>query len=158
MGQIARAVLSDQHGVDPRSFQRSLGQQCFGLEPIHADGDEAIGHASILTRTYTPLMHRTLAAILMALVVSPAFGKSLHWRALDVTARLDADGRLHVIERHVMVFDGDWNGGQRRFDIRPGQELEFHGVRKLVNVTEGPLRRGNLSEVDHWDFAGNNTV
>ena len=103
-------------------------------------------------------MHRKIAALLLALLVSPAFGKSLYWRALDVTARLDADGRLHVTERHAMVFDGDWNGGERRFDIRPGQELAFHGVRKLVNVTEIPLRQGNLAIVDQWNFAGNNTV
>src|ERR1019366_9664228 len=49
--------------------------------------------------------------------------KSLHWRALDVKARLDADGSLHVVERHAMVFTGDWNGGERSFRLFPGQRL-----------------------------------
>jgi hypothetical protein len=29
--------------------------------------------------------------------------KSLHWRAMDVKARLDAAGVLHVVERHAIL-------------------------------------------------------
>jgi hypothetical protein len=39
--------------------------------------------------------------------------KSLSWQAIDVTVRLDADGRLHVAERREIVLTGDWNGGER---------------------------------------------
>ena len=41
--------------------------------------------------------------------------RTLRWARLAVTAHLDADGRLHVQERHSIVFDGDWNGGERIF-------------------------------------------
>ncbi|HEX7528926.1 MAG TPA: hypothetical protein VF425_07435, partial [Thermoanaerobaculia bacterium] len=57
--------------------------------------------------------------------------KSLHWLALDVKARLDADGNLHVVERHAMVFTGDWNGGERSFRLFPGQKLSFESMRRL---------------------------
>jgi len=58
--------------------------------------------------------------------------RELAWRALDVAARLDSDGRLHVTERHAMVFTGDWNGGERRFNIRPRQGLSLTGVSRDV--------------------------
>ena len=47
--------------------------------------------------------------------------RELHWDALDVEAHLNADGVLEVIERHTMVFTGDWNGGERVFNVRPRQ-------------------------------------
>jgi hypothetical protein len=60
---------------------------------------------------------------LILLVGFPAYGQehSLYWRDLDVHARLDQDGRLHVTERHAIVFTGDWNGGQRQFDLSVDQ-------------------------------------
>ncbi len=39
-------------------------------------------------------MRYKLFLVLLALAVSPAYAKSLHWRALDVAANLDRDGRL----------------------------------------------------------------
>jgi hypothetical protein len=33
---------------------------------------------------------------------------------------LDAEGALHVEETQTIIFNGDWNGGERRFDIRDG--------------------------------------
>ena len=44
-----------------------------------------------------------------------AFARELHWSAMDVRARLDDSGTLHVVERQAMVFTGDWNGGERIF-------------------------------------------
>ena len=51
-------------------------------------------------------MRRLLLVVLLAVAAQPLSAKSLYWRALDVTAQLDADGRLHVAERQAMVFDG----------------------------------------------------
>src|SRR5688572_18281786 len=51
--------------------------------------------------------------------------RELHWDSLEVEAHLDAGGVLDVIERHNMVFTGDWNGGERVFNVRPRQKLEF---------------------------------
>ena len=44
---------------------------------------------------------------------------------------LNADGVLDVTERHTMVFTGDWNGGERVFDVRPRQKLEFLGLERM---------------------------
>ena len=66
------------------------------------------------------LLHAATAGVALA-------QRQLHWDALDVEARLDADGVLDVVERHTMVFTGDWNGGERVFNIRPRQRLDFDG-------------------------------
>ena len=93
-------------------------------------------------------MHRLLLVLLIAI---PAFGKSLHWRSVDVQARLDAEGRLHVVERQQMVFDGDWNGGERKFRLPSTQRLDVNGVSRVENGREVALQQGNLAEVDHYD-------
>lgn len=83
--------------------------------------------------------------------------RSLYWNALDVTARLDADGRLHVTERQEMVFTGDWNGGERTFRITGGQKLDFRRLSRIDPATGigRALTRGNLDEVDHyWSGSG----
>jgi len=57
--------------------------------------------------------------------------RELHWDALDVDAHLAADGVLDVVERHTMVFTGDWNGGERVFNVRARQKLEFLGLQRI---------------------------
>lgn len=83
---------------------------------------------------------RWKASLLVALVWAFAPGaawaqRELHWEALDVDARLDARGTLHVVERQTMVFSGDWNGGERRFNIRPRQALEVTGIDRVDPAT-----------------------
>ena len=80
-----------------------------------------------------------MALSTLLLVVTPGIvsaQRQLHWDALDVDARLDADGVLQVAERHTMVFTGDWNGGERVFNVRPRQKLEFLGMER-VDATTG---------------------
>jgi predicted amidohydrolase len=48
----------------------------------------------------------SLLVFLLAPAALPA-QKSLHWRRLEVAARLDAQGVLHVAERQAIVFTGD---------------------------------------------------
>jgi len=103
-------------------------------------------------------MRRLLLVLALSLIASPAFAKSLYWRTFDVKARLDSDGRLHVREQQGIVFDGDWNGGERRFNIRPGQSLDLERVLCVENGQDMPMTRGDLSQVDHWDFVGDNVV
>ena len=64
-----------------------------------------------------------------------AAGRELHWATLDVDAHLQSDGVLDVIERHTIVFTGDWNGGERVFNVRPGQQLEFIGIQRIDTST-----------------------
>jgi uncharacterized membrane protein YgcG len=74
-----------------------------------------------------------LAVCVLALTVTAPLlaQRELSWDELSVTARLDADGVLDVAERQTMIFTGDWNGGERVFNLRPRQKLEFLGMDRL---------------------------
>ena len=79
----------------------------------------------------------------------------MRWRAFDVKAQLDADGRLHVLETQHIVFDGDWNGGERTFRVFPGQSLTLESVTRIDgDGTRHPLTQGDLSAVDAWNWTG----
>ncbi|RMH23427.1 MAG: DUF2207 domain-containing protein, partial [Acidobacteria bacterium] len=102
-----------------------------------------------------------LAAIfaLAAIGATAASARSLHWRSLAVSARLDADGVLHVVERQTMVFDGAWNGGERGFDLKLGQRLALHGIRRIDEGGRSTeLQAGDLDRLDHYDWAGDSTL
>lgn len=86
--------------------------------------------------------------------------RSLYWQALDVTARLDADGRLHVTERQEMVFTGDWNGGERIFRVTGGQRLDFRRLTRIDPATgaERDVVRGDLDNVNAYNWTGVETL
>ena len=91
-----------------------------------------------------------LAVLLLAAL--PVLGKSLYWRSIDVTARLDRDGRMHVVERQAIVFDGDWNGGERTFHVGTGQTLNFESLVRVDDGGEHKLTATDLSGVDQYQF------
>ncbi len=98
-------------------------------------------------------------ALLLAAAPAAAQTKSLHWRLVHVSAELDADGRLHVRERQAMVFTGDWNGGERRFDIRKGQSLRLHGIRRIDAAgVAHELRSRQPPDVDEYTWADARTM
>jgi len=80
-------------------------------------------------------LHFTLFSLVLLLgLARPAHAqRQLHWDRLDVQATLDADGTLTIVETQTMVFDGDWNGGERIFNIRPHQTLRWHGLLREQN-------------------------
>jgi uncharacterized membrane protein YgcG len=103
-------------------------------------------------------------AVLLGLGIlwlSPSVGvgqdRSLWWDALTVHARLDADGALHVSERHAMVFDGAWNGGERTFQLRPWQELRIAAFGEVDPTTQlrTSWREGDLDEIGEYERNGN---
>ena len=97
--------------------------------------------------------------VLLVLVAAmPLYAKSLHWRAVDVNARLDRDGNLHVVERQTIVFDGDWNGGERDFGLRSGQNVHVHRITRIEDGREIVLERGDLDSVDRWNYATSGVV
>jgi len=99
-----------------------------------------------------------LALVLVRVPLS-AETKELHWRGLQVRARLDAEGALHVVERHAMVFTGDWNGGERVFRVLPGQALAFEELRRIdPDGTPHPLVSGDLSAVDEFAWKDPRTL
>src|SRR5215470_12074343 len=99
---------------------------------------------------------------LFLLLLAPAgllAEKSLHWRRLDVVARVDSAGVLHVAERQAMVFTGDWNGGERTFRLAAGQALHLEGVsRQDANGQMRGLKEGDLSSVDRYAFTDPRTL
>lgn len=110
-----------------------------------------------------PLASLAAHVVLACGVASPAGAqgseRSLYWNALEVEARLDAAGRLHVTERQEMVFTGDWNGGERRFRMGPGQKLHLDRVTRIdADGTRRPVTRGNLDAVDHYDWHDGKTL
>ncbi len=99
--------------------------------------------------------------LLFCIVLFPSLAeaRSLYWQEMEVTARLDETGRLQIREQQTMVFSGAWNGGERRFSIRPGQRMKFEGISRLdADGREIPLVRGNLNLVDHWDHNGQTSI
>lgn len=94
------------------------------------------------------------------IVVGSVQARTLYWRDMRVRAELDADGRLHIEEQQTIVFDGAWNGGERRFHLRTGQQLHFNGLYRLDPLTAQkiPLIQGNLSLLDHWIWYTRDTL
>jgi len=95
---------------------------------------------------------RTRAVLALTLLIATiAEARTLHWRSVAVDAHLDAEGRMHIVETQTYVFDGDWNGGERRFNVYGNQSLQFD---KLTRVdrdgSETPLVMAPLDKVDHY--------
>ena len=61
--------------------------------------------------------------VLLVVLTGSALGRSLYWQDMQVMADLDGDGRLHIREQQTIVFTGAWNGGERRFNLRSGQQV-----------------------------------
>src|SRR5438046_1891905 len=100
-------------------------------------------------------MNKAIGAGLLAIVAAASAGaRTLHWRSIEVKARLDGNGLLHVSERQNMVFDGEWNGGERKFRIEPGQELKLAGMSRIDpdSGERAALSEGSLSSVDRYEF------
>ncbi len=85
--------------------------------------------------------------------------RTLHWQRIDVNARLDSAGRMRVLERQAIVFTGDWNGGERTFNLRPGQRLHLNGIRRIdPDGSTRSLQPGDLDAVDEFDWTNSRTL
>ncbi len=105
------------------------------------------------------LLRVWVVAFLLLVVPATAFAqRELHWDLLSVTAHLNADGSLQVTEEQTMVFSGDWNGGERTFNIRPRQRLTFDGMSRMVGTSWQPMTDGGLSLVDNYSFTNRETL
>jgi uncharacterized membrane protein YgcG len=99
------------------------------------------------------------ALIVLALPAAAFAQRELHWDTIAVTAHLDADGRLAVVEDQTIVFTGDWNGGERTFAIRPRERLAFESLRRWTGAGWQPMieSRG-LRDVDDFAFTDARTL
>jgi uncharacterized membrane protein YgcG len=98
------------------------------------------------------MLHRIFLCCILLFAATTAQSKSLYWPTVAVDAQLDSNGLLHVSETQTYVFNGDWNGGERQFNVRAGQSLHLEGVDRIDGTKTIPLTRGNLAAVDHFDF------
>ncbi|MEO8216701.1 MAG: DUF2207 domain-containing protein [Acidobacteriota bacterium] len=107
-------------------------------------------------------MRRLVFALLVVVQFTAinGFSKELHWEKLSVQARLDGSGSLHVDEKQVMVFTGDWNGGERIFRIAQGQKLDLQGITRIDPATGASteLAEGSLDDVDHYAWNDSRTL
>lgn len=101
-------------------------------------------------------------ALLVAACIVPTDAqaqRALRWDSLEVTAHLDASGTLHVVETHAMLFTGDWNGGERAFNIRPRQRISLSGIARVG--PDGPValtEDASLDDVDDYAWADRTTL
>lgn len=105
---------------------------------------------------------RTLLVILGVLGTQslPAQDRTLYWPAIDVTARLDSAGRLHVRERQEMLFNGDWNGGERVFRVELGQDLTLDRMFRVDSLGQEHVLTENdeLSAIDQFSWSSGRTL
>ncbi|MEO7973085.1 MAG: hypothetical protein ABIU84_05815, partial [Thermoanaerobaculia bacterium] len=108
---------------------------------------------------------RTRLAAAIALVslwalCGGASAKELHWRALEVEARLESDGTLSISELQRMIFTGDWNGGERKFRLGSGQMIVLDRMVRLDPDGSGAteLVAGSLDEVDRYEWSSSDTL
>ncbi len=94
--------------------------------------------------------------LLLALLGVPATAaaqRELHWDRVVVDATLDAGGTLRIVETQTMVFTGDWNGGERLFNIRPRQSITFEGLRREDGTGWKELAPdSSLDDVDEYSW------
>ncbi|MFA5897526.1 MAG: DUF2207 domain-containing protein [Hyphomicrobium sp.] len=102
------------------------------------------------------------SAVALSVVALPAAAlaqRALHWDNVAVAAHLDAEGRLLVTETQTMVFNGDWNGGERRFNIRPRQKLRLESFDRAEGDGWKPMvRDSSLDDVDDYAFTDDTTL
>ena len=85
--------------------------------------------------------------------------RQLHWDSLEVSAHLNADGTLTVTEIQDMVFTGEWNGGERQFNIRPRQQLSLTSVsREVGGVWRDLSQDSSLNDVDDYSMTDAHTL
>ncbi len=98
-------------------------------------------------------------ALSCALPASAFAQRELHWSSLEVTAHLDADGTLNVVEAQTLVFTGDWNGGERTFNIRPRQRLTLEGLSRIDPGGPKALAEdSSLDDIDEYGWTDGQTL
>src|SRR5262245_33168688 len=102
-----------------------------------------------------------LVALLVLSSQSVVAQRQLSWHALEVAANLADDGVLDVTELQTIVFSGDWNGGERKFNLRPRQNLEFVAMERVDPELGTRVRLSedrDLDDVDDYEFTDRHTL
>ena len=96
---------------------------------------------------------------LLALPTAAQAQRDLYWDRIDVDATLAADGTLRVTEMQTIVFTGDWNGGERRFNIRPRQRFALIEIARANGAGWQPLIEDvDIDDKDDYGWVDNETL
>ena len=120
------------------------------------DRDSRTRTSTLCSRWISRWSRRLAVATALAVpALLPAQPRALRWRRVGIDARLDSAGMLHVAETQEMVFTGAWNGGERRFNVRPGQTFTFERMERLDSAggVVIPMTEGNARRVDGYELA-----
>ncbi len=141
---------------DPLRLQKvSKLERCCALHHLRCIHGASLRVSTLARASAAAILLATALSLAAAPGLAGAAGRSLEWRHLDVDARLDASGDLHVVERQAMVFTGDWNGGERVFRLERGQRLALERVLRVGDDgVARPLSEGSLDAVDRFAWAG----
>lgn len=103
---------------------------------------------------------RIICFVLFLLIPASALAqRDLYWARIDVDATLAADGRLRISEMQTMVFTGDWNGGERLFNIRPRQHLALIELARLEHGAWQALTEdSDIDDRDEYGWANATTL
>lgn len=116
------------------------------------------------THSFMPVQSALRRYLWLIVALASAIGvprfaesKSLHWPSLEVVLQIDEEGLARIVERHTMLFDGDWNGGERRFQTRSWQELQLDSISEISPASGEriPLQEGDLDAVNEYRLQGN---
>ncbi len=66
----------------------------------------------------------------------------------------------NVVERQTMVFNGDWNGGERRFNLSWSQRLDLQQLVRIDTETgeRVEVRKDDIDRVDRYKWFENKTL
>lgn len=93
------------------------------------------------------ILCRRLSIIILFLFTNSLLAqeKSLDWNSIQVDAILKNNGNLLVSETQTILFNGDWNGAYRQFELGLGQKIHFQSIEIL-------------REDGKWETLSNNSV
>ncbi len=130
------------------------------LERIPRRDAGRVNRQLVNRRRHQGLLGGLLVMVVLLVVSTPVWARDLSWSSIEVEALLDGEGRLRIRERQTMVFDGDWNGGERQFQLRVGQQIELHGLTRIDPATgeQTALVPGDLDRVDHFEWPDRKTL
>ncbi len=128
-------------------------------------------HAPLLSAPVLVLMpfarsltRLTVASLLGAVVLhTPTLAaqeRTLEWPSMHVDAHIDANGNLRVRETQTILYNGDWNGGERRFTVGLQQRFNFEKMVRVDSAGAGDITMvgGDLDLVDGFDLTDSHTV
>lgn len=114
-------------------------------------------------RTFSHPLLGPLLILLVMVLPAPSLGaqeRTIRWPSIAVQAHLDAQGHLQVKETESIVYNGDWNGGERRFTVSLQQRFDFERIVRVDSASgrDVTMVGGDLDRVDGFDLTDSHTV